>query len=186
MQSGYWEEKIKSRKWWKRRGDTEHLCMPHTDRVSKTLTQFPISLILMACCSDTLTILIAPLFKASFEFSYRHLWGVKGKLDAKSPSKKHPGAEKLQSWNSFSGGRQQFYYSLKCSALAFLRVWRSRLRRGSEKWAAWPWAHCVLSLSISTTLSLNNGQTSSLPPEANGFSWRRNQHRNTSTGNPPL
>lgn len=82
-------------------------------------------------------------------------------------------------------GRQQFYYSLKCSAMAFMGVWKSHLRSRSEEWAAWPWAHCVLSLSISTTLSLNNGQTSSLPPEANGFSWRRNQHRNTSTGNPP-
>lgn len=46
---------------------------PTQTRVSKTSTQFRISLILMACCCDTLTILIAPLFKASLDFSYRHL-----------------------------------------------------------------------------------------------------------------
>lgn len=123
------------------------------------------------------------LFKDCFDCSNWYKRAVKRKLAVKSPSRKCPSAKELQSYNSFSQRRQQFYYSLKCSAMAFRRVWKSHLRSRSGEWAAWPWAHCGLSLSISTTLSLNNSQTSSLPLEANGFLWRRNQHRNTSANN---
>lgn len=74
--------------------------MPLTDlRVSKTLMQFvfttaSFSKLDVATKAATLAL---PLFKRAFDFSYRHLQGVKGKLAVKSPSKKCPGATELQS-----------------------------------------------------------------------------------------
>lgn len=47
------------------------------------------------------------------------------KVAVKSPSKRCPLATALPCWNGFSGRRQRFYYSLKCSPMAFGRVWKS-------------------------------------------------------------
>lgn len=62
----------------------------------------------------------------------------KKKVTVKSPSKTCPLATVLLGWNGFSGRRQRFYYSLKCSPMAFGCVWKSHFstRSGAARGSA--------------------------------------------------